>query len=62
MRKVDAGAARKVKGARWRTYTVNEALRAVFAGDLTLDEVGELLSRVYSKASRSRLKLFVTLA
>jgi transposase len=90
MRRLDAGAARRFKGARWcllknpenptddqavtlrklrrkggdlwRAYTLKEALRAVFQGDLTPDEVGQLLDRFCSKAQRSGLKPFVTLA
>lgn len=49
-------------GDPWRAYALKEALRAVFAGDLTEDEVGELLDRFCSKASRSGLKPFVTAA
>jgi len=56
---------RKLKrrgGDLWRAYALKEALRAVFAGDLSEDEVGMLLDRFCSKASRSRLKPFVTVA
>jgi transposase len=56
---------RKLKrrgGDLWRAYALKEALRAVFAGDLTEHEVGELLDRFCSKASRSGLKPFVTAA
>jgi transposase len=90
MRRVDADAAKKFKGARWsllknptdlteeqaitlrklrrhggalwRAYALKEALRAVFAGDLDETEVAELLDRFASKASRSGLKPFLTLA
>ena len=90
MRRVDEGAARRFKGARWcllknpenlsdeqaatlrrlrrhggavwRAYGLKEALRAVFQGGLTPDEVGQLLDRFCSKAQRSGLKPFVTLA
>ena len=90
MRRLDAAAAKRFKGARWallknptdltddqaatlrklrrkggdlwRAYTLKEALRAVFHGDLTEDEVAELLDRFCSRASRSGLKPFVTLA
>ena len=60
-----AGTLRKIKrrgGDLWRAYTLKEALRAVFAGDLTEADVGILLDRFCAKASRSRLKPFVTLA
>lgn len=49
-------------GDLWRAYQPKEALRAIFTGDLDKDEVGILLDRFCSKASRSRLKPFVTLA
>lgn len=61
-----AATLRKLKrrgGELWRAYALKkEALRAVFAGDLDEDEVATLLDRFCSKASRSRLKPFVTLA
>lgn len=60
-----AATLRKLKrrgGDLWRAYALKEALRAVFAGDLTEQEVGELLDRFCSKASRSGLKPFVTAA
>lgn len=60
-----AATLRKLKrrgGDLWRAYALKEALRAVFAGDLTEHEVGELLDRFCSKASRSGLKPFVTAA
>lgn len=56
---------RKLKrrgGDLWRAYTLKEALRAIFAGDLDETDVAVLLDRFCSKASRSRLKPFVTLA
>src|SRR5664279_3372663 len=56
---------RKIKrrgGDLWRAYTLKEALRALFAGDLTEADVATLLDRFCAKASRSRLKPFVTLA
>ncbi len=53
---------RRKGGALWRAYALKEALRAVFAGDLSEAEVGMLLDRFCSKASRSGLKPFVTLA
>src|SRR5680860_1881242 len=45
-----------------RAYALKEALRAVFGGDLSEAEVGMLLDRFCSKASRSGLKPFVTVA
>jgi transposase len=56
---------RKLKrrgGDLWRAYTLKEALRAIFAGDLTEDEVAMLLDRFCSRAQRSGMKPFVTLA
>ena len=50
---------RKLKrrgGDLWRADARKEALRAVFAGDRTTDEVAMLLDRFCSKASRSGLK------
>ena len=49
-------------GQLWRAYALKEALRAVFAGDLSEDDVALLLDRFCSKASRSGLKPFVTMA
>jgi transposase len=46
----------------WRAYSLKEALRAVFAGDLDEAEVAELLDRFCSRASSSGLKPFITLA
>jgi len=60
-----AATLRKLKrrgGDLWRAYALKEALRAIFAGDLTEDEVGELHDRFCSKAQRSGLKPFVTAA
>ena len=60
-----AATLRRVKrrgGDVWRAYTLKEALRAVFAGDLTNDEVGELIDRWTSRATRSRLPAFVKTA
>jgi transposase len=60
-----AATLRKLKrrgGDLWRAYTLKEALRAVFAGDLSAEEVGLLIDRFCSKASRSGLKAFVTAA
>ncbi|MGC8514436.1 MAG: ISL3 family transposase, partial [Acidimicrobiales bacterium] len=60
-----AATLRKLKrqgGELWRAYALKEALRAVFAGDLPEDDVAMLLDRFCSKASRSGLKPFVTVA
>ena len=56
---------RKIKrrgGDLWRAYALKEALRAIFAGDLREDEVAALLDRFCSRAQRSGMKPFVTLA
>jgi transposase len=56
---------RKIKrrgGDLWRAYALKEALRAIFAGDLTEEEVAILLDRFCSRAQRSGMKSFVTLA
>jgi transposase len=55
-------ALRKSGGALWRAYQLKEALRAVFAGDLTASEVIELLDRWCSRAQRSRIPEFVKTA
>ncbi|MGH9302086.1 MAG: ISL3 family transposase [Acidimicrobiales bacterium] len=60
-----AATLRKLKrrgGDLWRAYALKEALRAVFAGDLSEEDVGILLDRFCSKAQRSGLKPFVTAA
>lgn len=60
-----AATLRKVKrrgGLVWRAYTLKEAFRAIFAGDLTIEQVAELLDRWISRASRSRLAPFVKAA
>jgi transposase len=49
-------------GELWRGYRLKESLRAIFAGDLSLDEVTHLLDRWISQAQRSRLAPFVTAA
>jgi transposase len=57
-----AATLRKLKrrgGDVWRAYTLKEAFRAIFAGDLSIDAVAELLDRWISRASRSRLDAFV---
>jgi transposase len=56
---------RKLKcrgGDLWRAYALKEALRGVFAGDLSTDDVAVLLDRFCSRAARSGLKPFVTAA
>jgi transposase len=56
---------RKLKrrgGDVWRAYTLKEAFRAIFAGDLDTDTVAELIDRWISRASRSRLPAFVKTA
>ena len=60
-----AATLRKLKrrgGDLWRAYSLKEALRAVFAGDLNEADVGALLDRFCSKASRSHLAPFLTVA
>ncbi|MGH3500227.1 MAG: ISL3 family transposase [Nocardioidaceae bacterium] len=60
-----AATLRKLKrrgGDVWRAYTLKEAFRAIFAGDLTIDAVTELIDRWISRASRSRLPAFVKTA
>jgi transposase len=49
-------------GELWRAYTLKEALRAIFAPSLTVQDVTVLIDRFISKATRSRLAPFVTLA
>jgi transposase len=46
----------------WRAYTLKEALRAIFAPGLTVEDVQVLLDRFISRAVRSRLRPFVRLA
>lgn len=60
-----AATLRKLKrrgGDVWRAYTLKEAFRAIFAGDLGIDEVAELIDRWISRATRSRLPAFVKTA
>lgn len=54
-------AIRRHGGTMWRAYTLKEALRAIFAGDLNVDAAGELLDRWCSWAQRCRLAPFVKL-
>jgi transposase len=56
---------RKLKrrgGDVWRAYTLKEAFRAIFSGDLTTEQAGQLIDRWTSRASRSRLPAFVKAA
>ncbi len=53
---------RRRGGALWRAYTLKEALREIFAGDLDQQEAAELLDRFCSKAQRSLLAPFAKLA
>ena len=46
---------RRRGGDLWRAYSLKEAFREIFAGDLDPEETTELLDRWCSKASRSRL-------
>lgn len=60
-----AATLRKLKrrgGDVWRAYTLKEAFRAIFAGDLNSDQVTELIDRWLSRASRSGLAAFVKAA
>jgi transposase len=53
---------RRRGGDLWRGYSLKEAFRAIFAGDLNPEQTAELLDRWCSKASRSRLAPFVKVA
>jgi transposase len=53
---------RRHGGALWRAYALKEAFRAIFAGDLDPDQAAKLIDRWISKASRSRIDAFVTVA
>lgn len=59
---VTLAAIRRNGGAMWRAYTLKEALRAIFAGDLTEADAAHLLDRWCSWAQRCRLAPFVKLA
>jgi len=50
---------RRHGGATWRAYRLKEAFRAIFAGDLTVDEAADLIDRWIAWAQRSRLPSFV---
>jgi transposase len=56
------GRLRAAGGEVWRGYTLKEALRAIFAPGLTIDDVALLIDRFISRARRSRLEPFVRLA
>lgn len=49
-------------GAVWRAYSLKEAFRAIFAGDLNQQQAATTLDRWCAKASRSRLPAFVRVA
>ena len=53
---------RRRGGDVWRAYTLKEAFRAIFAGDLTVEQAGELIDRWISRASRSLLPAFIKAA
>ncbi|MCL5048808.1 MAG: ISL3 family transposase [Firmicutes bacterium] len=53
---------KRTGGALYRAYEMKESMRAIFAGDLTNNEVSELISRWYSRASRSRIQSFTRLS
>jgi transposase len=60
-----AGTLRRLRrrgGDLWRAYSLKEAFRAIFAGDLDPATVMSLIDRWISKASRSRLTAFVKAA
>jgi transposase len=51
-------AIRRQGGVLWRAYLLKEALREVFAGDLSVEQVAHLLERFCSRARRSRIPAF----
>jgi transposase len=53
---------RRRGGDVWRAYTLKEAFRAIFSGDLTPEQAGQLIDRWVSRACRSRLPAFVKVA
>jgi transposase len=53
---------RRRGGDLWRAYSLKEAFRAIFDGDLDPDQAGQLIDRWLSKASRSRLDPMITAA
>lgn len=52
---------RNAGGEVWLAYTLKEALRGIFAPDLTLEDVTVLIDRFLSRAARSRLQPFIRL-
>lgn len=56
---VTLAAIKRHGGVLWRGYRLKEALRAIFAGDLTDDEVTYMLDRWVSWAQRCRIPAFV---
>jgi transposase len=55
-------ALRRAGGKVWRAYRLKEALRALFAGDLSPTEAAALLDRWCAWAQRCRIAGFVLLA
>jgi transposase len=53
---------RRRGGDLWRAYSLKEAFRAIFDGDLDSEQAGQLIDRWTSKASRSRLDPMITAA
>jgi transposase len=53
---------RRHGGALWRAYRLQEAFRAIFAGDLADHEAAELIDRWCSWAQRCRLAPFIKAA
>lgn len=53
---------RRRGGDLWRAYTLTEAFREIFGGDLEPDQAAHLIDRWCSTASRSRLAPFVKVA
>lgn len=53
---------RRRGGALWRAYSLKEAFRAIFAGDLDPDQTAACIDRWISKASRSQIPAFVKAA
>ena len=53
---------RRRGGDLWRAYSLKEAFREIFSGDLDPDQAAELIDRWCSRASRSRLPAFVKAA
>ena len=49
-------------GQVWRAYSLKEAFRAIFVGDLDVNDTAAMLDRWCAKASRSRLASFVKVA